>query len=126
MIRRLVLCAALVLVGAAHAETRFLTTLQDMPLAPGLEERTRDAFVFATPGGRILQTQATGGGGENDARDYYRRALPALGWALKQETPDMVYARGGERLELHFIQPPKGGLEVRYRIITQPASAALD
>ncbi len=128
LLRTLVL--SLALATTAHADTRFLAVLDDVPLAPGLTERIDSTFTFAAPEGRIAETTAIGATEEGAVRAYYRAALPALGWALDGDAAVMTFARGRERLTLVFVRASQGGsdgaLSVRYRVIARPASLALD
>ena len=113
-------------VTSADADTHFLAAFDDVPIAPGLTERGDAAFTFAAPEGRIEETTAAGGAQEAVVRAYYRDALPALGWALNGDAADMIFVRGRERLTLVFVRGSDGALSVRYRVITRPASLALD
>lgn len=127
MIRLLLFVTAVGLASAvAHSEPRFLQTLDDIPLAPGLQERAAAGFDFATPEGRISEVEAAGAGDEDAVRAYYRAALPALGWALAEDQARMEFIRGRDRLQVSFGQGSDGSLEVRYRVISRPASMALD
>lgn len=118
---------SLALVATAQAETRFLAAFDDVPLAPGLSERAEAAFVFAGAGGRIAETAASGAASATaDVRRYYAEALPALGWALEQAGEGLVGVRGRERLTLAFVRGSDDAVTVRFRLVSRPASLALD
>ena len=117
------LVISLTLSGAAVAETRFLAALDDVPLAPGLEERADATFAFASAEGRIAEAAASGRTTRTAVNGYYAEALPALGWTLDRAD---TFVRGRERLTLDYGLGSDGALTVRFRLVARPASLALD
>jgi hypothetical protein len=128
MIRTLAALAVLASCGSvARAETRFLSTLDDVPLAPALVEQTTQGFAFLSETGRIIEADAVGLTAEGAVRAYYRAALPALGWSMERDDQaGLFFARGRERLTLAFQHGSDGALAVRYRIVARASSLALD
>lgn len=115
------------MLGAAHAQTAFLSAFDDVPLPPGLQERVGAGYAFASDLGRIEEADAAGPAEEGAVRTYYRAALPALGWSLEvDDGAGLAFARGRERLTLAFRRGSDGALAVRYRLVTRTASLALD
>lgn len=102
----LVVCSVLSLIplsGALAQEDRsvqFFETLGDVPLMPGLVERTDGVVSFDKPGGRIVESVADlNAVPVDDVAAYYASALPQFGWL---PTAQDTYIRQGERLELAF------------------------
>jgi hypothetical protein len=118
------LLALILMTAAAHAETSFLTTHDDLPLVAGFEEAMDRSVAFATPEGRLSIAVAAGRGDAPGVRAFYAAALPALGWSGADSSDR--YARGRDRLTLSFAQAPDGRLEVTYTIFSRPASQAVD
>jgi hypothetical protein len=87
-------------VSAFAEESKFFSTLNDIPLMPGLYEVTRDSVSFDKAEGRIVETAAaseTVSAGQ--IRAFYASALPQLGWAQAGED---AYSRNGEKLTLRL------------------------
>ena len=82
---------------AALAETVYSTVIPDLPLIAGMTEAADHAVVFDKPGGRIVETAATGTAASADIKKFYSEALPPLGW--KSNGGD-VYLRNGEKLTI--------------------------
>lgn len=87
---------------AGHAEdsgeTQFFSSIQDMPLMPGLYELPDQAVMFDKPQGRIIESYAVFDHLSNeDVRAYYERVLPQLGWRRIAENQ---YRRENETLKL--------------------------
>lgn len=85
----------------AQAETTaFFSSVQDIPLKPGLVELDDQALTFDKPGGRIIESIAQIKNGTNqEVLSYYEQALPQLGWTKKY---DGSFVRNGERLKIDF------------------------
>lgn len=79
------------------AETRFLRDAPDLPLAPGLNEAREQALIYDKPGGRIVESFATGAVNPDLVLVFYRKTLPQLGW---QRTGPGLYLREGEKLQI--------------------------
>ena len=100
----LVFCANVVLVFAAPLayadKSAFFTTIQDMPLMPGLEELPDQTLVFDKPEGRIIESVASTGSLSIDAiQKFYEDTLPQFGWSRIAENS---FVRQGETLHLDF------------------------
>jgi hypothetical protein len=80
----------------------FFTTIQDMPLMPGLRELPEQMVSFDKPEGRIIETMAAIESGDAESiRAYYESALPELGWARVE---DGVFVRQSEMLRMSVEQ----------------------
>ena len=93
-----VLALFLVLSTPAVSQS-FFQAIDDLPLAPGLLEAVDDGVRFDSPGGRIVTVVAYGEGPIDVYREFYARALPALGWEF--QGPGR-YLRDGENLSFDF------------------------
>jgi hypothetical protein len=101
-----------VTVAWAEGAQRFVGGLDELPLAPGLEE-SPGAVVFDKPGGRIVEADATGAAGDADAvRRFYRSVLPAFGWAA---AGDLDFVRGEEALRIEIAER-NGTLNVHFSV----------
>lgn len=96
----------------------------DIPLMPGFVEDEDSRVVFDTPEGRIIQVQAMGSIGAQQAFEYYQLVLPSLAWAKiskkKNDTvadgaacnglPSLCFMarRDGETLILRIIESKTG------------------
>lgn len=122
---RAVFVAALICATAAHAEARFFSGIDDLPLAPGLSEA--QSFQFDEAGGRITGATASGRATPAAVRAFYTETLPALGWSSSPngESRDLVFLRGRERLTLSIVASGDGAsLEVR--LLVRPAAMNAD
>ena len=99
----------------------FFSSVDDLPLAPGLSEAVEQGVEFDSPAGRIVTAVAVGRGGKTPGvaavQAFYRDALPPLGW--KMVSGD-TYAREDERLTVN-IGMDGGRVTVRIRLV--PAGA---
>ncbi len=78
----------------------YVTQVEDLPLMPGLTEVADAGLVFDQPAGRIVEAYAQGQVTREEVLDFYRRALPPLGW----KTLDTLrFGREGETLTLDFL-----------------------
>lgn len=110
---------SIVLAATVAAETRFLADMDDMPVAPGLQEIEAERLVFDKAEGRILRTAASGLMSPKEVRDFYTTSLPALGWQLKDAEPRyLMFDREHERLEISI----EGTRPVLVRYALQPRS----
>ncbi len=114
----LMVAAGLGLVGQAPAYSAdgFLSVADDVPLMPGLSEKTDEATVFDKPGGRIVETAAQESArGRLDRQAvlaFYGQTLPQLGW---QAASASRFIREGEALTL-TLESRGGLLTVRFEI----------
>ena len=90
---------------ALAAPAAYSTVIEDLPLMPGMVEKTADAVVFDKPGGRIVETVAESRASETEIRGFYAETLPSLGWEALSPS---AYGRDDEALTLDIAQ--KNGL----------------
>ena len=98
--------------AAALAQGALLACVEDLPLMPGLIERTEKSLVFDKPGGRIVEAEAFGRLERGAVETFYAQTLPALGWVAQGAG---VYRRDEEVLRLEFGRE-SGSLSVRFTI----------
>ena len=117
--------AAFLAVSAIQAGD-FFSSIRDLPLMPGLEEREEAAIVFDHEGGRVTTALASGPVEPAAIRRFYRLTLPPLGWvpecAEPRCPPPDRYRREGEALELE-LAVERGETEARFlftRNLSQP------
>jgi hypothetical protein len=92
--------AAILLAAAATAAAAgFFSSIEDLPMPRGFAEVESESVVFESPGGRIVTAVARGTATVAAVRDFYRRALPPLGW---RALPGDRFVREGEELRLSF------------------------
>jgi len=85
---------------AAADDARFFSSLQDVPIAPGLTELTDQNVTFDKPEGRIVESVAlVQSVKESDVRAFYDDALPQLGW---RKLGPLYFGRENETLRLDF------------------------
>jgi len=102
-----------VMVWAATAQAQdFLVGLEDVPLMPGLAAVEDAGMVFDAPGGRIVESYATGALDRGEVIGFYAETLPALGWTALSE---VRYLREGEVLVLDLFGPDRD-LLVRFTL----------
>ncbi len=82
---------------AAGAGEAFLSTIEDVPLAPGLSETPGKGIAFDSPTGRIVEAAATGAVEAKQVDRFYTETLPQLGW---QEAGPMTFKRDTETLRI--------------------------
>jgi len=113
-IAALVLAAALAWPpsDAAPAGPRFVSGIADLPLMPGLSEQPEQAVVFENHNGRIVRATAIGHLAKPAVQQYYRDALPALGWLAAGADR---FVREGELLRLELVTGDRG-LAVRFSL----------
>ena len=90
---------ALASVPAGLSAAEFFSSIDDLPLAPGLTEIVEEGVEFDSPAGRIVTAVAEGDVRPDAVRAFYRRALPPLGWV---PAPGGAYRREGEVLTLRL------------------------
>jgi hypothetical protein len=114
--RRTLACVLLVLglvvdaPAPSVAAEAFVSSVEDLPLMPGLSEDKPAGLAFDSAGGRIVEAFATGTVSEDEVLRFYGETLPQLGWTT--EAPALFH-RGGETLRLDFQKDAKG-LTVHY------------
>lgn len=123
MSRALFAAIALLVATPAHAE--YFDAIEDLPVAPGLDE-SAPGFSFDGAAGRIIGASASGDAPPATIRTFYTQTLPALGWAQSpgvNEQGDLIFLRGRERLAL-TIAPQTNGSAMRVRLFMRPSSLA--
>lgn len=123
MSRALLFAAAVLFAPSAHAE--YFEAIEDLPVAPGLDEAT-PGFSFDGAAGRIIGASAAGDAPPATIRTFYTQTLPALGWAQSpgvSEQGDLIFLRGRERLALTIAQQANGSA-LRVRLFMRPSSLA--
>ena len=123
MSRALFAAIALLVATPAHAE--YFDAIEDLPVAPGLDE-SAPGFSFDGAAGRIIGASASGDAPPATIRTFYTQTLPALGWAQSpgvNEQGDLIFLRGRERLAL-TIAPQTNGSAIRVRLFMRPSSLA--
>jgi len=98
----------------AFAGEAFLTSIEDVPLAPGLTETANGGVVFDSPSGRIVEATATGSAAADQVAKFYAETLPQLGW---QETGKLTFKRDTETLRI-TVEPGRtpAPLTVRFNL----------
>jgi len=89
-------------VSPLQAQGAFISTLEDLPLMPGLNEE-EGGMVFDSPSGRIVEAFATGNVSQGEVLSFYEDTLPQLGW---RSLGNHVYKRENEILKLEFPGGP--------------------
>jgi hypothetical protein len=123
-VNRFAFAAVLICAAPAFAETRFFATLEELPLAPGLEERA-SGFSFDGAGGRVVGALAEGPAAPAAVRAFYLETLPALGWSYSPGGEGLVFLRGRERLTLSIARHG-AATEVQVRLFTRPSPVSAD
>lgn len=119
---RALIVAALLAAAPAFAEGRFFSAIEDLPLAPDLEE-AGPSFWFDDANGRLVGAVARGPAAPAQVRRFYLDTLPALGWSFNPGAGvegELVFLRGRERLALS-IAAHDGGSELQTRLFIRPA-----
>lgn len=80
----------------AFASDAFFSVVEDLPLAPGLNEEP-GGFLFESPTGRIVEVSATGTIAPAEIESFYAQSLPQLGW---QRLAPGTYRRDTEILRI--------------------------
>ena len=111
--------------AAAHAEVRFFSAIEDVPLPPGFVERDA-APSFEGPGGRIVLAAAEGEAQGIVVRDFYYDSLPQLGWSVSPQPDEaLVFQRGRERLSF-TVQAEAGRTHLGVQLAVLPAATNAD
>jgi len=113
----LVVVAALALPPAAGAAPgggdAFVAGFDDLPLMPALTQDPDGTLVFDSPYGRVVEARARGHVAAASVLDFYRGALPQLGWRPGMEAG--TWRREGEVLTLD-VKPDGGAVTVRFQV----------
>jgi hypothetical protein len=106
------------IVKGAAAQESFLSTIEDLPLMPGLTEDADRGVVFEAPSGRIVESFAAGNASREQVLEFYAKALPQLGW---RQDEGARFVREDEVLVLEFST---AGPKLTVRFALAPAEAA--
>ena len=102
-----VLTAGLALPMTAQAADQvYLQEIDDMPLPPGFVEDAGAGVSFDKPEGRIVEAVARGTGSRSTVVEFYRAALPQLGWRVEENSGLQRWRREGETLRLDVAGTP--------------------
>ncbi|NQW01869.1 MAG: hypothetical protein HQ483_19345 [Rhodospirillales bacterium] len=124
MSRRYLVAALIVWAGLLISQSSvraqqpvFLSAIEDLPVMPGLVEKTDSALSFETASGRIVEIAVSGPVTATAVADYYRRTLPQLGWTLLSASAS-AFAREQEVLVIDIFEadPAVGIVEVHFRL----------
>ena len=127
MSRALIVAALLAIAAPAAAQGRFFTAVEDLPLAPGLEEQG-PGFWFEDANGRIVGAVASGPAEPDQVRRFYLDTLPQLGWSFSPDAGvegELVFLRGRERLAL-AVSASDGGAQMETRLFVHPTPSRGD
>ena len=106
--------------GPVQAEG-FLSCVDHLPLAPGLEEVEEGCLNFDTAAGRVVQAEARGTVPVAAVRRFYRSALPAFGWNLL-DSEALDATRSGERLKISVEVTEGDEVRVHYALAPSPGT----
>ncbi|MEE2661517.1 MAG: hypothetical protein VYB39_00685 [Pseudomonadota bacterium] len=99
------LCIGIVFVGLIlslpASSQNFFSQIEDLPIAPGMEEVDPGSLFFQSSSGRIVVAVASGEEKISVIRRFYTKSLPPLGWNFIQKG---IYRRNSETLKLRFHQ----------------------
>ena len=95
----LVFFGSIVFAEQNTSDIHFLDTIEDLPLAPGMDEINSANIIFETATGRIAEAQALGKNNPITIRDFYRKTLPQLGWT---RISTGIYQRENEILKIEI------------------------
>lgn len=109
-----VILSLLINAAAFAAEAGYSSVIEDLPLMPGMVEKTDDALVFDKPGGRIVETSAEISASAAEVERFYGQALPSLGWKAvtasrftrEDETLKLNAEKQGNKTLVHFNLNP--------------------
>ncbi len=99
----------------AQEAAGFVSTIEDLPLMPGLIEE-EGGMVFDSARGRIAEAYATGPVSEAAVREFYDDTLPQLGW---RPLGQGAFRRENEILKVEFPGGPGAAppLTVGFRLM---------
>ena len=98
----------------------FFSQIEDLPIAPGMQEIGPAGLFFQSSSGRILVAVARGEGKIPVIRRFYEKSLPPLGWRFVKTG---IYLRNSEMLKMRF-QKSLGEISLYLHIV--PIQKPLD
>ena len=101
--------------SVAQEAAGFVSTIEDLPLMPGLTEE-EGGMVFDSARGRIVDAYATGPVSEAAVKEFYDDTLPQLGW---RPLGQGAFRRENEILKVEFPGGPGAAppLTVGFRLM---------
>lgn len=102
MLKKIYMFWALLLLVSLPAfaiQTNYSGIIEDLPLMPGMVEKSAEAVIFDKPGGRIVETEAEAQSSREDISRFYAATLPPLGWKVLSPSE---FIRDNEKLKLDF------------------------
>ena len=101
--------------SVAQEAAGFVSTIEDLPLMPGLIEE-EGGMVFDSARGRIVDAYATGPVSEAAVKEFYDDTLPQLGW---RPLGQGAFRRENEILTVEFPGGPGAAppLTVGFRLM---------
>ena len=116
LLRNLVFLTSVFSAQPALAQA-FFDAVEDLPLDPGLVQTLDQDIFFESLRGRIVTVFAYGEDGVIVYREFYKKALPPLGWVLQA---DGTYSRDNEVLQIDFKVRDQR-TDVRIRVVPMKA-----
>lgn len=84
--------------------TNFILGMEDIPIFKKMENLENGLVVFDTNNGRFVSNEIFGKVNLTEAKDFYKKILPNLGW---QKKSDNLYSRDNELLSIKFFEKNK-------------------
>lgn len=96
---------------------KYFEAIEDIPVMPGLTEKTEQSVAFDKPEGRVVESVAVGGPTQSaeSIEEFYSKVLPQLGWRALTGSD---YIRESEHLKIG-LEPHKDEVLVRFTITPQ-------
>ncbi len=95
----LLFACGILMPSSGYAQDLFFSSIEDMPLMPGLVELPEQTVVFDKPEGRIVESVAQiESVSQGDIQAFYDASLTQFGW---KRLGDHTYVRQHEVLELN-------------------------
>jgi hypothetical protein len=102
-------------------------------MAPGIVVVAQSGLVFEAPEGRVVIVEARGGTSIQAVLNWYREAMPALGWTVSPRSGSafapLELTRGRERLEIDVgpggaSEPAANTVTARFRFVAPGPSVS--
>ncbi len=92
--------------GGSEPTSQFVSSTEDLPLMPGLDEDLEAGTAFDTPQGRLVEAYAVGNVSHIAILEFYATTLPQLGWVQKENNR---FQRDQEQLLIEFVNNDEKG-----------------
>jgi len=109
---KIIILLALLATASPAGAQGFFELLEDVPVMPALSPVADAGIEFDAPSGRIVEAYAIGAVDRKSVLDFYRAALPQLGW---QAGAGNAFLRESESLKIDFFGPD-GEITVRFTV----------